>query len=276
MTRLRLAVQEHMVPGSSLIAKFELVSTLGYEAIELRGRGEFAFRDRLDELRKAQRAGVVMPTVCPEMDHFIGDFDAERRRDAIANLKSQISVIVQVGGFAAITPASWGMFSLRLPPFVPPRSPAQDREVLIEALGELGEHAVREGGKLLLEPINRYENHMVHTLAQAVELCDAVGLPSLGVVADAYHMNIEEEDLPAALRAARQRLMLVHACDSGRQQVGTGHLDWPALLAALREIGYDGYLTAEGTWRGDPESAMRNAADHLRRSWAGVMGGARA
>jgi len=272
MKQLRLAVQEHLIPGAGLVEKFERITALGYDAIELRGRGDFAFRGRLDELRRAARAGVVMPTVCPDMDHFIGDFDADRRRDAVANLKSQISVIVAAGGFAAITPASWAMFSRRLPPFVPPRTPAQDREVLLAALHELGLHAQREGGRLLLEPINRYEDHMVNTLAQAVELCDAVGLPSLGVVADAYHMNIEEDDPAAALVAAGHRLALVHMCDSGRQQVGTGHVDWPALLAALRRIGYDGYLTAEGTWRGDPDTAMRAAATRVRTAWAELNG----
>jgi Divalent cation transporter len=73
---------------------------------------------------------VVMETVCPETDHFIGDFDAARRRDAVAQLRSQLSVIAELGGKGVLTPASWGMFSLRLPPFDPPRGEREDCELL--------------------------------------------------------------------------------------------------------------------------------------------------
>lgn len=108
-----------------------------------------------------------MPSVCVQMDHFIGDFDPGRRRDAVTQLRSLLSVIAEVGGHGAITPAAWGMFSRRLPPFYPPRSEAEDREVLIEGLHNLGEHAAHEGALLLFEPLSRCEDHMVNTLAQA-------------------------------------------------------------------------------------------------------------
>ena len=73
-----------------------------------------------------------------------------------------------------ITPAAWGMFTRRLPPFdEPPRTPEEDREVLRRGLAELGAHAEAAGVVLLLEPLNRYEDHMVNTLAQAAELIAA-------------------------------------------------------------------------------------------------------
>ena len=75
-----------------------------------------------------------MPTVCVEMLHFVGDFDADRRADALAQLKQQLEVMAEIGGRLAMTPASYGMFSTRLPPFVSPRSAADDTEVLVEAL----------------------------------------------------------------------------------------------------------------------------------------------
>jgi sugar phosphate isomerase/epimerase len=95
-----------------------------------------------------------------------------------------------------MTPASWGMFSRRLPPFTPPRSAEENREVLVEALAELGAHAAREGVVVWLEPLKRYEDHMVNRLGQAVELADASGYDSVQVVADLFHMNIEESDPP--------------------------------------------------------------------------------
>ncbi|SCL72215.1 Sugar phosphate isomerase/epimerase [Micromonospora citrea] len=261
-----LACQEQLLPGTDLIQKYALATTLGYDAIELRGSGDLGLARRLPELRRARAAGVVMPTVCVEMDHFIGDFDPERSRDAVRNLRSQLSVIAELGGVGAMTPAAWGMFSRRLPPFEPPRSPAGDRQVLVDALGELGEHARAEGVALFLEPLNRYEDHMVNRLDDAVALCAAVGLPSVRVVADTFHMNIEEDDVHRALRAAAPYLGHVQVSDSNRFQPGAGHLDWPALVRTLLEIDYRGWLALECRLRGDPVRALHQAAAVLRHA----------
>ncbi|MEU4773552.1 sugar phosphate isomerase/epimerase family protein [Micromonospora sp. NPDC023644] len=261
-----LACQEQLLPGTDLIQKYALATALGYDAIELRGSGDLGLARRLPELRRARAAGVVMPTVCVEMDHFIGDFDPERSRDAVRNLRSQLSVIAEVGGVGAMTPAAWGMFSRRLPPFEPPRSSAGDRQVLVDALGELGEHARAEGVALFLEPLNRYEDHMVNRLDDAVALCAAVGLPSVRVVADTFHMNIEEDDVHRALRAAAPYLGHVQVSDSNRYQPGAGHLDWPALVRTLLEIDYRGWLALECRLRGDPVRALHQAAAVLRHA----------
>ena len=152
---LRLSVQECLLPGDTLPDKWDAATSYGFEAIELRGQGGHRLRDRLPELRAAARGGVVMPTVCVDMPHFIGDFAPELRADAIAQLRTQLSVIAELGGLGAVTPASYGLFSRRLPPFIPPRSETADREVLLDALRALGEHAQREGCLLYTSPSPR-------------------------------------------------------------------------------------------------------------------------
>ncbi|GAA4016572.1 sugar phosphate isomerase/epimerase [Allokutzneria multivorans] len=251
-----LSCQEQMLPGATLLAKWDFARRAGFEAIELRGKGDLAFRDRVPELRQAKAAGVVMPTVCVEMSHFIGDFDADRRRDAITNMASQLSVIAELEGVGAMTPASWGMFSYRLPPFVPPRSAEEDRKVLLEALNELGEHAEREGVVLLLEPLNRYEDHMVNRLDHAIELIKATDCDGVRVGADTYHMNIEEAEPMNALREAAPWLGHVQISDSNRLEPGAGHLDWKVLTATLAEIGYTGSLAVECRLSGPPEEVL--------------------
>jgi sugar phosphate isomerase/epimerase len=261
---MKLACQEHLIPGATLLEKWELIASLGYNGIELRGEGDFALRARLPELRAARRAGVVMPSVCVIMDHFIGDFDPARRRDAIENMKSLLSVIAELDGYGAITPAAYGMFSLRLPPFKPPRSPAEDRQVLIEGLSELGEHAAREGVAVLLEPLNRYEDHMVNTLEQAVELCRAVGLDSLKIMGDFFHMSIEERDLAESIRAAGGYLKHMHLADSNRRHPGAGHTDFGPALRALAQSDFDGYLALECHIKTDPAAALAETARYIR------------
>ena len=265
---MKLAVQEQLLPGATMQAKWETALAWGFDAIELRGQGHHALRKRLPDLLAAQRDGVVMPTVCVEMDHFIGDFDADRRADAVANMASQLEVIGALGGIGAMTPAAWGMFSRRLPPFTPPRSADEDREVLLEALTLLGEVAAREGVSILLEPLNRYEDHMVNTLAQAAELARATGLESVQVGADTYHMNIEEADPSAALRAIAGRLGHVQLSDSNRLEPGAGHLDWPALFRDLAEIGYDGVVAFECRLSGDAADVLPRATAMLRSALA--------
>lgn len=260
---MRLACQEQHIPGETLLEKWEFCQEHGWDGIELRGFDEHRFRERLPELKAAAAQGVVLPSVCPATDHFIGDFDADRRRDAIAQMTSLLSVMAEIGGRGAMTPASWGMFSRRLPPFTPPRSPEDDREVLVDALGQLGEHAAREGVVLWLEPLNRYEDHMVNRLDQAAELIRATGSDAVQIVADLYHMNIEERDLGQAIREAGPLLTHVQVGDSNRLQPGAGHLDFPAVVAALREIGFDGYLAMECGIDGDPHTVLPEVASFL-------------
>jgi sugar phosphate isomerase/epimerase len=260
----RLSAQEHFFEGADLVAKFAHARSLGFDGIELLGAGDGRFAARAGELRAARAAGVVMPTVCVQMDHFIGDFDADRRRDARAQLKLLLTTIVEAGGFGAITPASWGMFSRRLPPFEPPRDEAGDREVLLEELTALGEHAREAGATLLLEPLNRYEDHMVNTLAQAVDLVRTVDLPSVRVVADFFHMSIEEADVDASIRAAAPYLAHFQVSDSNRLEPGAGHTDWARHLGTLEEIGYSGWLAMESRLSGPAEEVLPRVPKVLR------------
>jgi sugar phosphate isomerase/epimerase len=265
---LKTAAQEQLLPGGSLQEKWEFAQAAGYDAIELRARGDLHFAARLPELRRARRDGVVMPTVCVDMLHFFGAFDDALRRDALVQMKSQLTVIAEIGGRGAQTPASYGMFSRRLPPFEPPRTEEQDREVLLTGLAELGEHARAEGVTLFLEPLNRYEDHMVNRLEQAAELIRATGLDSVRIGIDSYHMNIEEADPAAAILAHADLIGHAQVSDSNRFQPGAGHLDWPAWLGALDTIGYDGYLAAECRLTGDPVEAVRSVPAFLKRSGA--------
>ncbi|MFJ3223538.1 TIM barrel protein [Streptomyces sp. NPDC086783] len=265
---LKTAAQEQLLPGETLQEKWEFAQDAGYDAIELRARGDLHFASRLPELRQARKDGVVMPTVCVDMLHFFGAFDDDLRRDALVQMKSQLTVIAEIGGLGAQTPASYGMFSRRLPPFEPPRTEEQDREVLLAGLSELGEHARSEGVTLFLEPLNRYEDHMVNRLEQAAGLIRETGLDSVRIGIDSYHMNIEEGDPAAAILAHAQFIGHAQVSDSNRFQPGAGHLDWPAWLGALHTIGYDGYLAAECRLTGDPVDAVRSVPAFLKRSGA--------
>jgi sugar phosphate isomerase/epimerase len=260
-----IIVQEQYLPGDSVLEKWETAQAWGFDGIELRGKGDGAFAARLPDLRKAAKLGIPMPTVCVEMSHFIGAFDAELRRDAVEQMRDQLRVMAEIGGRGAMTPASWGMFSRRLPPFEPPRTPEQDTEVLIDSVGQLGTEAASLGVQLYIEPLNRYEDHMINRLADAVALIDAVGLDSVRVGADTYHMNIEEADPAAALLAAGPYIGHIQASDSNRLEPGAGHIDWSLFGATVAAIGYDGPIAIESRLSGPAETALAAVPPLLRR-----------
>jgi sugar phosphate isomerase/epimerase len=206
-----------------------------------------------------------MPTVCVEMLHFVGDFDPAKRRDAIEQLKSQLSVMAEIGGRLAMTPASYGMFSTRLPPFVSPRSAAEDHAVLVEGFGELAAHAKEVGVVIAIEPLNRYENHMINTLAQAASLCTEIGSPWFGIAADTYHMNIEEADPIKALFEASGWIRHIQLSDSNRLEPTAGHIDGSMTLAAIAAIGYAGELAYECRLSGAIDEVLPVSVQRIRQ-----------
>ncbi len=261
---MKLACQEHLLPGASLIEKWDNARRFGFEGIELRGHGDFVFRDRLPELRAARQAGVVMPTVCVIMDHFIGDFDPDRRKDAIANMKSLLSVIAECGGIGAITPAAYGQHSNYLPPFVAPRGAGEDRKVLLDSLGQLGDHAKAEGVTVLFEPLNRYEDHMCNTLSDGVAICAALNHGSVKLMADLFHMGIEEANSSRALENAFAYVRHLHIADSNRYEPGQGQTDFKTIFATLRRLGYAGYIAFECMLKGDAQTALPGSVNYLK------------
>jgi sugar phosphate isomerase/epimerase len=267
--QIRLSVQEQYLQGDTMIAKWEHAQRLGFDAIELRGAGDLNFEARLPDLKAAAAAGVPMPTVCVEMLHFVCDFDADKRADALKQMASQLSVMAEIGGRLAMTPASYGMFSTRLPPFVSPRSGAEDHAILVDAFGRLAEHAAREGVVIALEPLNRYENHMINTLGQARALCEEIGSGHFGIAADTYHMNIEETDPLRALVDAGPWLKHVQLSDSNRLEPGAGHLDWSALLHTIWALPYTDEQALECRLSGPVDDVLPVAVTRLRQlAWA--------
>jgi sugar phosphate isomerase/epimerase len=263
---MKLAVQEQMITADSLERKFEWALAHGWDGIELRGRPDFDLERRLPELKTALANGVVMPSVCVEMPHFVGAFDDDLRADAVANLRSQLTVAAEIGALGVMTPASWGMFSYRLPPFVPPRTPEQDHEVLLDSFGTLAAHAREVGVEIWLEPLNRYEDHMINRLEQAAALINEVGIPSFRIIADTYHMNIEEADPFRALRTFASYLGHVQVSDSNRLEPGAGHIDFAKVFGTLRSSGYDRWYSIESRFSGPPEQCLAASAAFLRQS----------
>jgi sugar phosphate isomerase/epimerase len=139
---------------------------------------------------------------------------------------------------------------------------------LTDALRDLGEHARRHGVPLIYEPLNRYETNLANDLASGVRLIERAGCDNVTLLADLFHMNIEEADLPAAIRAAGRHVGHVHLADSNRRPAGLGHTAFGPIADALRQVGYAGYVSAEAFAYPDPDAAARHTIEAYRRFFA--------
>ena len=116
---------------------------------------------------------------------------------------------------------------------------------LAEALKDLGAHALKVGAKLFYEPLNRYETNLLNRQLDAVEFLQRHQIKGVQLLCDLYHMNIEEADLAATLRAAGPWVGHVHYADSNRWAMGGGHTAVAPIIQALKAINYQGYLSGE-------------------------------
>ncbi len=99
---------------------------------------------------------------------------------------------------------------------------------------------------LSIEPVNRSETFFVRTAREARSLCEAIGHPRFGVTIDTFHANIEERDIADAVTSIGTQLKHIHASENDRGPLGLGHVDFRRIVAALKQIGYNGYLMIEG------------------------------
>ena len=147
--------------------------------------------------------------------------------------------------------------------------PKQTREEalanLVNSLRQLCVSAGDQRVPLLLEPLNRYETDLVNTLEEGAEVCEEVTTGDLKLLADLFHMNIEEPDIAQSIEIHAQHIGHVHFADSNRRAVGFGHTPMEPIVQALKKNGYKGYLSAEVFPYPDSRSAAQMTIGSFHR-----------
>ena len=133
-----------------------------------------------------------------------------------------------------------------------------------EALEDLGDHAARLGVPFLYEPLNRYETNLFNRIGDTAAWLRTLRTQNVRILADLFHMNIEETDLAAAILSAGKHIGHVHYADSNRQAMGHGHTNPAPIIAALKHIGYQGHLSAEILPLPDPITAAQQTIKSIR------------
>ena len=164
-------------------------------------------------------------------------------------LAARLNAIVIIGLIRGITPAG--------------QSHEQSIAYLIENLRECARLASIQGVRFALEPINRYETDLIHTVEEGLDLLDQVGADNLGLLLDTFHMNIEESVIEDSIRAAGDRIFHFHVADSNRWYPGAGHLNFQSFLKALFDTGFQGYVSGEFLPKPDSILAAQRNIAHL-------------
>lgn len=253
---IRLGLQDRFAPGTSVREKFENARRFGFDALELSV-------DPIQAAKDAVRDRVTVSAICGGYRGWLIDPDAERRAAARADLATLVELAGALGCGCVVVPI-WGR-TRNLPNIGTGRTRAEDEAMFVEAMAELAARAERAGSRLFIEPINRYQNDVCVTIADALRLRERIGSPAVRVMADVFHMNIEEADLGTALLSAGEWLAHVHLADSNRLEPGAGHLDLRPVFAALARLGYDGFASFElAALSGDADAVLPRAVDHVR------------
>ena len=144
-------------------------------------------------------------------------------------------------------------------------SAEEANEYLAEALNELGEQAAQRGTFLIYEPLNRYETNLFNRFEPAANFLDNLDTSGVRLLADLFHMNIEERDLSSSLRAGARHLGHVHFADSNRRPIGCGHTNVQPIAQTLKDLNYQGCISAEAFDWPDPDAAARRTIDSYNK-----------
>lgn len=203
--------------------------------------------DAAHSRRALEKAGL--PSVCslglPE-----GVRASTNPEGAKAFLRLALDQTAAIGALA-LTGVTYGGIGERTG--VPPTE--TERDNIARVLADAAAHAKRLGVAFGIEPVNRYENHILNTGRHAIDMIERVGADNIFVHLDTYHMNIEERGMALGILEAAEHLRYIHLSESDRGTPGSGNVRWDEVFGALRAVGFKGGLAMESFIDMPPEVA---------------------
>jgi D-psicose/D-tagatose/L-ribulose 3-epimerase len=223
-----------------LMPVLEKLKQIGYDGVEVpifdldQAKWKL-WAQRLDGLGLERTANTV---IAPE--HNPISADRATREAAYRHMQAVVDCCATVGSSILCGPhqVALGVFTGR-------GATDEEWKRSVEHLRRVAEYSAGSGVVLAEEVVNRFELYHVNTLDQGIRLVDEVGHPNCRLHLDTFHAHIEEKNTADAIRRAGDRIAHVHISENDRGVPGTGSVAWDATFEALRDIGYDGWLTVE-------------------------------
>jgi sugar phosphate isomerase/epimerase len=249
---------------------FHFVSDVGYDGVEI---APFTLAESAEEFSAAERAqlrrdadqcnieivGLHWLLASPAGLHITHPDESVRERTA-AYLIELVRCCADLGGEVMV------FGSPKQRNILPGVSAEQARDNAIAAFRKVLPVAAERDVTICLEPLTPDETDFVNTAAEAVEIIDTIGHPNFQLHLDVKAMCSENKPIPDIIRAYASHLRHFHANDPNRRGPGFGQVDFAPIMAALNEVGYDGYVSVEVfDFSPDPETIASKSLEYLRR-----------
>lgn len=266
---MKLSCTSSMVPGATLTEKAQNLKKWGYDGI-----GVFVDLEDWNEdlhaevLSLEKNTGVHPCEFCfggPIYGHLMSMDQPDLRKACKEMYTKAAQVCAELGG--AVTELEYTLGPQDpLPLFEPyaKMSPEHEAE-FVEIFKSIAAPVEGTDSYVLLEPCNRYETPYLNNVDDSLDVVKKTGMQNTGLLLDMFHLSIEEADIPAKIRQAGKYVKYVHLGDNNRLMPGHGRTDWKAIVQALRDIGFDGYMSLECCTSGDPAVTLPETAKFMKK-----------
>ena len=260
--RLSVAIAgEHALPSAFVVWRgfedsFRKAGEYGFDGVELSlHRADDIIPGKLDTL--LSKNGLVVSAVSTSQIFADGGMcltheDASIRAKTMDILMELVQVCGEFGKTMSLGRVRGSIFS------------NLSEGYFTENITRLCEEAEKHEVTIILEPLNRYESNLINNLDEAAELINTASLKNLRILADLFHMNIEDDNISASLKRNSEFVHYVHLADSNRLAPGWGHLDFCEVFRTLDEIGFRGWTALEVLPKPTPDKAAKQAVTHLQ------------
>ncbi len=251
-----------------LDASFESLRKIGYDGVELMTLNPHLLDwDRVKQT--AARNDLTVALVCTgeifgQLGLSFADPDADRRKQAISRVKDIIDFAAHLGAHINIGRVR-GQYRDGV-------RPEDTYAWAVDAFRQISDHAAPKGVKIALETVTIMQTNFMNTLDEAERMLADVGRDNFRLMMDVFHLNLEEKNVLAAIRAHSAHNIHVHLADNNRRYPGHCGLDFSGIIQTFRDVGYDGAFCTEIFQIPDQQRAAEGAYAHLAPIFAHVYG----
>ena len=264
---MKLSCTSSMVPGNTLTEQAENLKRWGYDGIAVFVEYSDWNEELHQELLNLETNTGIRPCEFAFSDEIYGHL-MDENLELRSKCREMYMLAAKVAGeLGAVTELEYAYGAQNpLPLFNPYQQMSEKEEKeFLEMYAQLCEPLKGTKGAMLLEGINRYESPYMNSIKDCKNVIDKLEVENAGVLADFFHMSIEEASMPESIRYVGECIRHVHLGDNNRLLPGYGNTDWKACIDALKEIGYSGYLNLECSTCGNPEETLPKTAEFLRK-----------
>ncbi len=185
-------------------------------------------------------------------DEDIGSNNKLIQKKGVEALKKAIDLtsMMEANLLTGVVHAAWGISSTQ----------GKDKEAKFknssQCIKKISSLLIEKDIKLGIEPLNRYESDFINTVDEGLKLCELIDHPNVGLLLDAYHMNIEEKNMFKSIEKAKDKLFHFQVAENDRGIPGTGSLNWSEIFNTLKKINYKGYVSLEMFIKADVDTSQ--------------------